>query len=848
MRRLRLFVAVVGLFATSLSPAPAQAEDPIRIGNTHAQIYCNNLYYPDPNRPGEVIDIDNTDCDTNWSIDIVNGPSWTFDETRERSGSAGGHEYAMKVSQKAGYDLSVDSAGNMTALHVHAAFATTATHAGELDNELSLALPFTTGADKVHVTGAFGATATGKGASYADAVAHWTVSCGSGPPVGFEANVEGHVESRWEEGDLSTEGDPSVDADLVAGKGFCRLDLSFEATAETEYGNFIQEKEQASASVTFDLTVTAAPTKCDLAGTVRDGDPDVDLHANPLRGIPVELYAGGKATGIRAVTGADGKYCLHGVEKKAYELRAELSDAAHDPSIFRTLHGSSSSAESASRPVAETDLGEDEFDLDFTKTTDKPWLADVAAIHYEATRFVDWLISSGVATAAELDKFTILTGSSHGTAYDVALRLLYLQESDTPYAQRLAAWSECPENCEWHEIGHHVGHRLKVAATESPQCVRQVNHGGWLNSSTCDSLSEGFASFLSTLGSLTIDNGRGTEYATPDYSLFGNLDDDSFFPWVMVGTKGGIVGKEEFAVSQLLWDLIDDTPNEQSLVPIVDPLRSVVSPDGIAIDAASLVRLMAREQVVTVTDIHDALVSSDLVSASDKQPSVDLNADGTADVSALDAIFLVHGFHPLHDANVPWYVVGDPVSTTDRAPIDQTTGTPLSSASGVPLTFREHVERTAGAAITFTNGTGASVDYHIDVTYPATASHWTVSVGPNSTVTVPIELPTYWTGVVDPTAGLPACGGENQRLVTLALSGGELEDKKLTNCEYLHAVTAATGDSALSFGTPVSTPTSPPAPAGGSGGSPVVMLGVAIIAIAAVGLIAFGFAKRRRPS
>ena len=51
------------------------------------------------------------------------------------------------------------------------------------------------------------------------------------------------------------------------------------------------------------------------------------------------------------------------------------------------------------------------------------------------------------------------------------------------------------------------------------------------------------------------------------------------------------------------------------------------------------------------------------------------------DVSALDAVFLIHAFHPDGDITKPWYRIGDPVGRTDRQPVDPSTGRPFASSA-----------------------------------------------------------------------------------------------------------------------------------------------------------------------
>jgi hypothetical protein len=130
---------------------------------------------------------------------------------------------------------------------------------------------------------------------------------------------------------------------------------------------------------TLELNVTPN-LPCDLAGTVYDGDEAVDQHANPLPGVPVVLMQDGAATSFKTVTRRDGTYCLRGLgapdfSKGTYEVRASLVDAAHDPSLFKTLHDGSTDEVAVAESLNQTDLGKDDIDIAFTGP-DRPWLDD----------------------------------------------------------------------------------------------------------------------------------------------------------------------------------------------------------------------------------------------------------------------------------------------------------------------------------------------------------------------------------------------------------------------------------------------------------------------------------------
>jgi hypothetical protein len=168
---------------------------------------------------------------------------------------------------------------------------------------------------------------------------------------------------------------------------------------------------------------------------------------------------------------------------------------------------------------------------------------------------VNWLLDAGVITAAEMAPPTveIVAGNTdHHTDYHADTATVRIDADHTVYACRANGWAPCPENGEWHELSHHVAERLGIARVDAASCALRVPHGGWRNSSTCDSIAEGFATFLALLGSITIDDGRELGYGTDAYSVFGSMEDNTYLPWALVtvpdfdagGTR--VVGREDF--------------------------------------------------------------------------------------------------------------------------------------------------------------------------------------------------------------------------------------------------------------------------------------------------------------
>jgi hypothetical protein len=146
---------------------------------------------------------------------------------------------------------------------------------------------------------------------------------------------------------------------------------------------------------------------------------------------------------------------------------------------------------------------------------------------------------------------------------------------------------------------------------------RNVNHGGFLNANTADSLFEAEASFLSMLMS------REYRYLPRnDHPTYGDLGiEPTWFPWDMRGDGS----HEETAVISLLWDLYDDTPQER-----FD--RQIVGSDNVKIadlgGLPGLWNIIRNSNTNTTFDLYQALIQT--------HPNKR---------SGIDQIFVEHGFY-----------------------------------------------------------------------------------------------------------------------------------------------------------------------------------------------------------
>ena len=832
VRRLAVAVVTLGLLASGAA-LQASAGVPLSVGETYA--HADGFGFTGS---------------AEWDIDVVNAPTWSFNETRTASGTDNGRSWTATVAAVSGFDLATDDAGILTEFHASHRADASINNDGDSDYVLSLDVPFrATAGTTIHVQATFDASVQTGGQADAYGTANLAVYClDPGAPTGMSRiEVRATVESDEGAAPVVAQ-DPPVDMDLPTASGDCHVLLASSATVSGSD----ESSGRSTSTAGFDITVTAG--QCALSGVVRDGNAEIDGHDNPMPGILVELYdiEDDTATGYRAVSDAEGRYCLRGVEPADYELRAALADAAHDPSIFRTREGATTLPPTIAFTVIQEDLGRDDVHVEFASDAERPLLADLAAIHRESARFVDWILESGVATAAELGHFDV-SANGAGTHYVVASKLVSIDQIRTPYIARNDAMDICPENCEWHEIAHHVAHQLGIAdTTNTALCFGRIAaHGGWRNGGTCDSMQEGFAAFLATLASLDIDAGRDGGYATPEYGSFGSFEYGAHRPWSLVTTaERGVQGREDLAVSQLLWDLSDATPEEPWRIAVADPASVFETTDAISLDGPALVRLLASNRVYTLRDLHVALTGSDLVPPELLRPSINLDGDEDPEVSVLDAAFLEQDFHPVADIANPWYRIGDPVALTDRQPVDTATGRPPAGVSIGTAQQRNDVAVMRGAAIELVNPSGAPVTFTVEIAYPASTSRFEIVVGPGETQVVERELPPYWRGVADPDS-LPACDAATDRPVSMTISGGGAAPKTIANCEYLQLAASATTDFALSYraiGGGAASGSGAPVPPGqpGSTNEGLPILALAAGGVVLVGAVVLFLAVRRR--
>lgn len=658
---------------------------------------------------------------------------------------------------------------------------------------------------------------------------------------------------------------PVVERHFAAGSAsFCTLVVTVSANSQAT--QTLPPTDLTTAKATLSLTISAGPPTCALSGIVRDGNQATDGHANPLVGVLVDLIQDGDPVTDATATDGDGRYCLRSAaaspDAGEFAVRARLMDRLYDPPLFHTEHASAPTAVGIEVPITVDDFDRDDLDIEFTRTADRPWLADVANIHWQSARFFYWAMDTlqldpGALAGLTIRAFDQEPGSAE---YRSGSKTVLIHPQLSVYSQRDTALSAGPENLEWHEIAHHIGEHLGIAPTTAPECQGILptgfdHYGGWSHQTSCPALAEGFAIFLSTLGSQDLDAARGGGYGTSQYAGVLDLEGNLYAPF----TKNGPQYREHFAVAQLLWDLADETPGEsvQKLVAAVagGTTRFVPLADRVSLGGAFLVRLLGEVRPATVADLYDRVTSSAAVSLALRSKDLDLDEDDSFDVSPLDEVFILHHVHPLRAPGAAW-VVGDLIGRTPPG------------ESGT-VSDRRAVESIPGSAIRLVNGGSAPATFTVEIGGEGDPTTFEIPVAAGSERLLDLELPPYWTGVLPDDSALPACGAADQVLVTLAVSAPGASTQTTDSCQYLHAVRTATDGAAMAVevagGGPAPTtetgatnapgPTDGPAPTNGpstpapsaDGGLPVVaMVGAAVLLLVVFGTVAFVTLRRRR--
>jgi hypothetical protein len=577
----------------------------------------------------------------------------------------------------------------------------------------------------------------------------------------------------------------------------------------------------------------------DLTVKVDDG------HGNPLGGLKVELRTpGGQIVDAAPLNVFGGSYGFLDVAPGDYSVRATLVDNKFAPAAepsFDIRH-----IQQPDEPVwIETNLTlapaspdektllpmsfEDSIDVAATSVSsdEKYRLDDMANIYFRLRQFVDWAklnlnLVDGTGSTVEFYTFSPPDHPTRGVdprgayyslaATEVVLGLRTSEYYDRDGVADADHDDDGPENGEWHEFTHHLFLNWVNNSCTSPY----TNHGGYRNADTCDSMSEGFASFLPALAAQWID-GASDDW----YDGFLSLELQS--PWAKAwGTRPGRVmplSTEDLAVPALLWDLVDTASDSEFTQAIGEDLQhhAVTYTDTTSVPLGTLWQQMVdAPAMATVYDLRRSF--------GDPAITIDLDGDTVPDIAPIDAVFLMHGFFPIEDdqsitpfhfshhydlaaanRNVPSAPRDTAVGQSNHRIIDASgteTGK-LSPRYDTTIDDRSNVRIDVQDALG-TPLSGAEIEFVVD--YPGSTPDQRIlrKLGSGDAALVNLQLPAYFDYLLPEGAALPACDPLTDVRVDvtiIATVNGYVSPDQPTfdNCTYVRAIDAATEPFALSF-------------------------------------------------
>ncbi|MBK7951063.1 MAG: hypothetical protein IPK00_20455 [Deltaproteobacteria bacterium] len=264
-----------------------------------------------------------------------------------------------------------------------------------------------------------------------------------------------------------------------------------------------------------------------------------DGHDHPLSRLQVELRtpAGAVVEAHPNELGA-GRYGFPAVAPGDYVVYAKLMDDVASP-IFGVYHAPDQDAETVwiEKDVVVGPASTQQLKVAFAQSDaligtnvaleHRGRLDDLAFLHFRIQQYVDWVQANVTETTGRPVAFNAFfeadlgngpyapDGASYFAVPGEDLAIVLLGSTFSEYENRDGLYDpahdeDAPMNGEWHEFTHHLLHEL-IDASACPV----VNHGGYSNASTCDSLNEGFAAFLPTLAARTIEGQRRGDLRGP---------------------------------------------------------------------------------------------------------------------------------------------------------------------------------------------------------------------------------------------------------------------------------------------------------------------------------------------
>lgn len=544
--------------------------------------------------------------------------------------------------------------------------------------------------------------------------------------------------------------------------------------------------------------------------------PDLALHiedgfGHPLDGLKVELHPSGLAAPVDGRGLGEGNYAVEGVTPGDYVVRAILKDDEWQTFDVRGVYPSNDPGR-GDWNLSIAEVGE-KHNLSFGKVDGcEPegmgsFCEDMAEIYYYSRRYVKWFRETLGETF--IPSVKIYTYSENGpndvpirtTQYRGSLASVFITPDDSAHSARGGPGADGPVNIEWHELSHH----MDFALLHRQSCAG-LNHGGLANPDTCDSLTEGLASFLAS-----------QVEGSPDYAGLADLESQIKawdLSWVdfSAAFPTGFGSIEDLAVAALLWDVTDPILDAEANSAITAAGHQPVTyTDLVSVPLPTLWQLLKDTRPATVVDLHAAL------GGATHPLDLDLDDDDRGDLSFLDPVFLMHGFHRIdldqsitatHNA---WHydlvsarnagkVANADVAFTSREAIDF--GVFQAAAVGERRNAPRNDAANLLVRLQDASGTplhGGSLD--LTLVYPTGQQTLERVIGDDAKAH--LELPFYLQALPN-SATVPPCDRAIDRIVTVtahaALNGYESPDApSFDNCDYFAALLAATGDSALSL-------------------------------------------------
>ena len=574
------------------------------------------------------------------------------------------------------------------------------------------------------------------------------------------------------------------------------------------------------------------PLPADLTVKIDDG------HGHPLDGLKVQvrdkesnaiLYENPTHNG-------NGTYIFKDVPPNDYLVRTTLMDFSGGPGstpAFEIRHGlDPTEAAWVEHKVTVKQEGGTIANLGITVTdtsifganSSEPLeLDDIAAIYYNVQRYVAWVKrtltpQTGATVIVHAFAATDPTDgqpfSPSGARYWSVPPLILLGTDFSRYEYRDGLYNqqlgdEAPENGEWHEFNHHLW--FKFVDTTAAACAGE-NHAGYRNPDTCDSMSEGFASFLAAAAARDIDGATDSFY-DGSWDLEAPLKAWSSY----VGSDGTRVYEEDVAVSALLWDLHDAKADrlDTEIIAQSGVHEPVTYTDE---ESESLVDLWTRfitAKPLTVDALRMSYGTPDL--------SIDLDEDGLDDIARIDQVFLKHGFFPIdldetltsshrtyhYDVD---YAQRTSITAARNAVVGWSSHRTLAANGSVLNTFIPRfnmpMDRNANLAVNVEDEAGtplSGAEVELVIHYPGgQSSTSTRRLEGGTDNLLSLQLPPYYDYLLPEDAPLPECDPVNDEQVTVTMHikvNGYLsaDSPSFDNCTYQQAVAASTGQGALSF-------------------------------------------------